>query len=52
MTRVNAGLAIPVDLSAGVARLLLTAAELPRLRVDKGVFGGLLVERNETRALL
>ncbi len=46
------GLATPVDLSAGGAGLLITAAEQRRLRVDKGVLVGLLIERKEARVVL
>ena len=48
----STGLAIPVDLSAGGAGLLITTVEQRRLRVDKGVFVGLLVERRGARVVL
>ena len=48
----STGLAIPVDLSAGGAGLLITPSEQRRLRVDKGVFVGLLIERKEARVVL
>ncbi len=46
------GLATHVDLSAGGAGLLITAAQQRRLRVDKGVLIGLLIERKEARVVL